>query len=102
MFYLPNQFFSRHKGIAAWVWHDAICRFAKPVVKNVLASMTSLGCQVAAFGIVFLFAKALEQNKIFSLFGHAFNSRSAGVIIFVGLSAFFSLLFRLCWHILPR
>lgn len=89
MFDLPNQFFSRHKGIAAWVWHDAICRFAKPVVKNVLASMTSLGCQVAAFGIVFLFAKALEQNKIFSLFGHAFNSRSAGVIIFVGLSAFF-------------
>lgn len=89
MFDLPNQFFSRHKGIATWVWNDAICRFRKPVIKNVLASITSLGCQVAAFGIVFFFAKALEQNKIFSLFGHAFNSRSAGAIIFVGLSAFF-------------
>lgn len=88
MFDLPNQFFSRYKGIATWVWHDAICRFAKPVIKNVLASMTSLGCQVAAFAIVFFFIKALEQNKIFSLFGHAFNSRSAGVIISVGLFAF--------------
>ena len=89
MFDPLNQFFSRHKGIATWVWHDAICRFAKPVAKNVLASVTSLGCQVAAFGIVFFFARALEQNKIFSLFGYAFNSRSAGAIIFVGLSAFF-------------
>ena len=89
MFDPLNQFFSRYKGIAAWVWHDAICRFAKPVIKNVLASMTSLACQVAAFAIVFFFVKALEQNKIFSLFGHAFNSRSAGVIISVGLFAFF-------------
>jgi len=86
---LTNQLFSRYKGIATWVWHDAICRFSRLIVKSVFANMASLGCQVAAFAIVFFFAKALEQNKTCFLFGHAFNSRSAGVIISVGLLAFF-------------
>jgi len=88
MFWLKNQFFSRYKGTAIWLWYDAICRFSNRIIKSVLASMTSLAFQVAAFAIVFFFAKALEQNKVFSLLGYPLNSRSAGLIICVGLFAF--------------
>jgi len=86
---LTKESLKSYGAVAAWIWRDALLRYKKPIAKTVMASGAGLLCQLAALGIVFAYAKALESDKTITLLGYVFSARSSvTLLIAAALSGF--------------
>ncbi len=71
-----------------WLGHDGVRRFHRRVAQLLLANAVGMGLQLAAFGLVFAYAHALERDRQWTWMGRAWVPReSPELLIAVALIA---------------
>ncbi|MFC1852891.1 hypothetical protein ACFL27_22050 [candidate division CSSED10-310 bacterium] len=89
-----REFIRTFKAAIWWIVKDGIYRFRRTIGYLLLADILALVSELAAFSLLYMYAKALESNKIILLFGYTCQVRSSEVaLVVIAFSSFFLLFF---------